>query len=86
MANLKREVFTVTNNNGTNTVRQKMKDNLLCMLCLCCVVRVGHGHTEHQVCTENFSFEGRGATLNLYIIYVRFQNLCYKNHVSITVI
>jgi len=32
MANLKREVFTVANNNGTNIVMQKMKDNLLCMM------------------------------------------------------
>ena len=31
MANLKK-VFTVANNNGTNIVMQKMKDNLLCIL------------------------------------------------------
>lgn len=43
-----------------------MKDNLRCMLCVYCVVSEGHGHTGHQVCTQNFSFgEGRGLTLKL---------------------
>lgn len=62
MANPKREVFTVASNNGTNVVMHKMKNNLLCMLCVYYVVRGGHGRTEHQVCTQNFSFaRGGGA-------------------------
>jgi hypothetical protein len=61
IANLKRELFTVTGNTGTDIVRLMMKD-------ICCIFRVDSGHIKHQVRTQNFSLGDPEAIYNICLI------------------